>query len=151
MVNGKTIFITIVLLLGLITLGQAKERRSELASSLSQGCVVYYGPEPADKSPFANARVIILESKHWSTRSLQRLRSQGKTVIAYLSVGETADNPVNRRDYRYLSRNADWKTLRLDPRDPAWRNEVRTQARLRNEAYSAVRTAFLDAHTIRLR
>lgn len=130
--RGSTrLFCVLLLLLSWPTL--AEPAQLELSKLLAKGCVVYYGPEPRDKSNFTTAQVVILEPSHWSTRSLRRLREQGKTVLGYLSVGEIASNARTNKNYQILSHNKDWNSLRVDPSDPSWLKNLLRRTRLAKE------------------
>lgn len=126
--NRKS-FILFLLTLLVSSSSQARQHRETLSSHLQGGSLVYYGAEPEDKSGFANAKVIILESRHWSTRSIQKLRSQGKVVFSYLSVSEISRQSPEHPKYRLMSENADWDTWRVHPGDPAWRRSVLEKVR----------------------
>jgi hypothetical protein len=127
-------FRSLCLLLVLLTnpsLGD--ENRPKLAALMSKGCIVYYGPEPRDKTNFTKAQVVILEPSHWSTRSLRHLREQGKIVLGYLSIGEIISTARTNRNYQILSRNSDWNSLRINPIDPAWKKNILRRTRLAKE------------------
>lgn len=109
------------------------DRKADLSSLLSQGVLVYYGHEPQDKTNFTQAKVVILEPAHWSTRSLRKLRAEGKIVLGYLSVGELIANTRTRQNYRVLSQNEEWGSLRIDPTDPDWRATMIRRTQLANE------------------
>lgn len=112
------------LLLALFGPAPARERKSELKELLNQGAVVYYGAEPRDKSRFTKAKVVILEPSHWTTRSIRNLQDQGKVVLGYLSVGELISTTRTRKNYRALSFNNDWNSMRVDPADLGWRKTM---------------------------
>lgn len=126
-------FVVLLMAALLIAPVAARERKDELAALLAQGAVVYYGQEPVDKSKFTRAKVVILEPAHWTTRSIRRLREQGKIVLGYLSVGEIINNARTRKNYQTLSLNQAWDSMRVDPSDPDWIKTMLRRTRLAKE------------------
>eukprot|EP00121_Abeoforma_whisleri_P015568 Awhi_evm1s14334 len=61
--------------------------------------------------------VVLVDLFNYATRKIKRLRSQGKIVICYLSVGT-----VERWRPDYLTHKSEWRKLELDRKTP-WYQE----------------------------
>jgi hypothetical protein len=126
-------WLVIFLVLATCLQAAADERKDEMRALLAQGTVVYYGREPQDKSNFHKAKVIILEPAHWTSRSIRKLREEGKVVLGYLSVGELISSTRTGKNYRVLSKNDSWDSLRIDPSDLQWKKTMLRRTRLAKE------------------
>lgn len=111
----------------------ADTRKDKMRDLLAQGAVVYYGREPRDKSNFTTAKVIVLEPAHWTTRSIRKLREEGKIVLGYLSIGELISSTRTKKNYRVLSKNGSWDSMRIDPADPNWKSTMLRRTKLAKE------------------
>ncbi|GGD90303.1 hypothetical protein GCM10011390_06350 [Aureimonas endophytica] len=83
---------------------------------------VDYGPAP-DPDLAPRFDLLVLEADHG--HDLTRLRGEGRRVLAYLSLGEVADQRPYAEDLRRLGllgiRNVHWPDARyIDLRDPRW-------------------------------
>lgn len=126
----KSFLTTPLLLVLLFSNCWADGREAKLRNLLSEGAVVYYGHESRNPATLGDSKVVILEPTHWTTRSLCKLRGEGKVIIGYLSVGELICNTRTRKDYRVLSKNEHWNSLRIDPSDPDWKKTMLRRTRL---------------------